>query len=109
MKLQISKKLSYTICILGWLAAAVSIAFLPDSIPISFTDGVPSKFSGSFSIFMWPLVQTIVVLLGENKKMLPEQIKNVFSESQYNWAVFGMILFVFLIELLIIYVACSGV
>ena len=55
MKLQISKKLSYTICILGWLAAAVSIAFLPDSIPISFTDGVPSKFSGSFSIFMWPL------------------------------------------------------
>lgn len=103
MKLQISKKLSYTICILGWLAAAVSIAFLPDSIPISFTDGVPSKFSGSFSIFMWPLVQTIVVLLGENKKMLPEQIKNVFSESQYNWAVFGMNCFVLVIEMLVIY------
>ena len=49
------------------------------------------------------------MLLGTNKNMLPRQLGELLTDRQYNWAVFGMILFVFLIELLIIYVACSGV
>lgn len=109
MKMKNSIKLSWIVCGLGWVIAIISLAFLPDAIPTKFSDGVPGNFSDKYSIFLWPLIQVIVMLLGTNKNMLPRQLGELLTDRQYNWAVFGMILFVFLIELLIIYVACSGV
>lgn len=103
MKKEISKKLSWIICGLGWLTAIISIFFLPDIIPMHFSDGVPGNFSNKVSIFLWPLVQLIVILLGSNREMLPGQLEELLNDTQYNWAIFGMVLFVFLIELLIIY------
>lgn len=45
----------------------------------------------------------------ENGKMLPNQLEKLLSDTQYNWAIFGMVLFVFLIELLIVYVIFTAV
>lgn len=45
----------------------------------------------------------------ENSKMLPEQLEKLLSDIQYNWAIFGMVFFVFLIELLIVYVVFAAV
>lgn len=109
MKKQISKKLTWIICGLGWLTAVISIFFLPDTIPMHFSDGVPGNYSSKFSIFLWPLVQMIVIFLGENRKMLPSRLEELLSDTQYNWAIFGMVLFVFLIELLIVYVVFAAV
>lgn len=52
MKKEISKKLSWIICGLGWLTAIISIFFLPDIIPMHFSDGVPGNFSNKVSIFL---------------------------------------------------------
>ena len=51
----------------------------------------------------------IIIFLGENRKMLPNQLEKLLSETQYNWSIFGMVLFVFLIELLIVYVVFAAV
>ena len=109
MKTQISKKLSWIICGLGWMMAIISIFFLPDMIPIHFSDGVPGNYSSKFSIFLWPLIQMIIIFFGENRKMLPSQLEKLLSETQYNWSIFGIVLFVFLIELLIVYVVFAAV
>ncbi len=52
MKKEISKKLSWIICGLGWLTAIISIFFLPDTIPTHFSGGVPGNFSNKVSIFL---------------------------------------------------------
>ena len=36
-------------------------------------------------------------------------VNELGSDTQYNWAIFGMVLFVFLIELLIVYVIFTAV
>ena len=87
----------------------ISIFFLPDTIPTHFSDGAPGNYSSKFSIFLWPLIQMIIIFLGENRKMLPSQLEKLLSETQYNWAIFGMVLFVFFIELLIVYVVFAAV
>lgn len=109
MKTQISKKLFWIICGLGWMMAIISIFFLPDTIPTHFTEGVPDNYSSKFSIFLWPVIQMIIIFLGENRKMLPDQLEKLLSDTQYNWAIFGMVLFVFLIELLIVYAVFATV
>ncbi|HIT66789.1 MAG TPA: DUF1648 domain-containing protein [Candidatus Merdisoma merdipullorum] len=50
METQISKKLSWIICGLGWLMAIIGMFFLPDMIPAHFSDGVPGNYSSKFSI-----------------------------------------------------------
>lgn len=71
MKMQNSIKLSWIVCGLGWVIAIISLAFLPDAIPTKFSDGVPGNFSDKYSIFLWPLIQVIVMLLGANKTCCP--------------------------------------
>ena len=109
MKPKISKKLTWIICGLGWMMAIISIFFLPDTIPTHFSDGVPGNYSSKFSIFLWPLIQMIIIVFVKNRKMLPNQLEKLLSDTQYNWAIFGMVLFVFLIELLIVYVIFTAV
>ena len=40
---------------------------------------------------------------------MTNQLEKLLSETQYNWSIFGMVLFVFLIELLIGYVVFAAV
>lgn len=89
--------------------AIISILFLPDTIPTHFSEGIPGNYSNKFSIFLWPLIQMIIIVIGGNRKMLPNQLEKLLSDIQYNWAIFGMVLFVFLIELLIVYVIFATV
>lgn len=109
MRREKSKKLSWMICTLGWLAAIISFSFLPDVIPTNFSDGVPGNFSYKSSIFLWPLGQSVIILLGAAKKMLPGQLEELITDEQYNRVIFGIVLFVFFIELLIVYVVFSKV
>lgn len=107
MKIQNSKKMAWFICVLGWMVAIISFSFLPDIIPTNFSDGIPGNYSNRLSIFLWPIGQGIVILLGENKKMLPRQLEELITDTQYNWVIFGIVLFIFVIELLIVYVTFS--
>ena len=95
-------------CILGWILAAAVFAFLPKQIPIRFTDGVPSAAAGRETVFLWPLIQMIVLLLGRNRSMLPDALGRLLSDSQYESTVCGISVFVFALEALMIFASFAG-
>ncbi|HJB94295.1 MAG TPA: DUF1648 domain-containing protein [Candidatus Mediterraneibacter intestinigallinarum] len=102
------RKAGWIFCILGWILAAAVFAFLPKQIPIRFTDGVPSAVAGRETVFLWPLIQMIVLLLGRKRSMLPDALGRLLSDSQYEWAVCGLSVFVFALEALMIFASFAG-
>lgn len=93
------------LCVLGWVAALASLPVLPDAIPVHFGSGIPNRLAGKGSIFLWPLVQLAVAFLGQRGTMLPRELKALLTHSQYHWAIWGILAFVLLLELVIILAA----
>ena len=102
------RKAGWLVCVLGWVLAGISFRFLPEQIPIRFTDGAPSAAAGRESVFLWPLIQIIVILFGRNRNMLPGALESLLTDSQYEWAVCGITGFVLLIEALVILAVLYG-
>ena len=42
------------------------------------------------------------MISGSNRNMLPDQLNQLLNDSKYSWAVFGILVFTLLLELLII-------
>lgn len=108
MNRQISKKLSFVVCILGLAAAVISFPSLPEEIPFHFSDGAPGNYMSKNFIFLIPLLQFFILISGSNRNMLPEQLNRLLSDSEYSWTVFGILVFTLLLELLIIAVVLTG-
>ena len=68
----------------------------------------PSAAAGRESVFLWPLIQIIVILFGRNRNMLPGALGSLLTDSQYEWAVCGITGFVLLIEALVILAVLYG-
>lgn len=102
MNRQISKKLSLAVCLLGLAAAVISFPFLPKEIPFHFSDGAPGNYMSKYFIFLIPILQFFIMISGSNRNMLPDQLNQLLNDSEYSWAVFGILVFTLLLELLII-------
>lgn len=48
------------------------------------------------------LPQFFIMISGSNRNMLPDQLNQLLNDSKYSWAVFGILVFTLLLELLII-------
>ena len=55
-----SRKIAWGICIVGCLAAVISLLFLPDLIPMHFSNGVADDFSGKIQIFLFPVLEVFI-------------------------------------------------
>ena len=102
-----SRKIAWGICIVGCLAAIVSLFFLPDLIPMHFSNGVADDFSGKIQIFLFPALEVFIAwLTGKEKvKYVLTHSKAFWSDVQYNWMINGVLGFVLVTEFWVIYMA----
>lgn len=102
-----SRKIAWGICIVGCLAAVISLLFLPDLIPMHFSNGVADDFSGKIQIFLFPVLEVFIAwLTGREKvKYVLTNSKAFWSDVQYNWMINGVLGFVLFTEFWVIYMA----
>ena len=101
-----TRKFTWMICGIGCFIALISIFFLPDSIPIHFTnDGIADNYVGKIQIFLFPIIQILIVFLtGREKiKYCLTHSKTPLTDTQYNWIVDGVLLVVIVAEVQSIY------
>ena len=92
MRILNSRKIAWGICIVGCLAAVISLLFLPDLIPMHFSNGVADDF--------------IAWLTGREKvKYVLTHSKAFWSDVQYNWIINGVLGFVLFTEFWVLYMA----
>lgn len=63
MQLIGSRKLTWGICGIGILLAIVSVLFLPQIIPVHFTNGIADDFGNKVEIFLFPILLLIITFL----------------------------------------------
>ena len=95
-----SRKIAWGICIVGCLAAVISLLFLPDLIPMHFSNGVADDVSGKIEIFLFPALEG-----REKVKYVLIHSKAFWSDVQYNWMINGVLGFVLFTEFWVIYMA----
>ena len=101
-----TRKFTWMICGIGCFIALISIFFLPDSIPIHFTnDGIADNYVGKIQIFLFPIIQILIVFLtGREKiKYFLTHSKTPLTDTQYNWIVDGVLLLVIVAEAQVVY------
>ena len=105
MRKRTYKLLSWIIVFAGFGIAILCFPCLPDRIPMHFSSGVPDNFSPKSAIFLWPLVQLFVFMLGNLKAILPGELRTLLTDSQYRWGILGILLFILVLEILILTVS----
>ncbi|MDO4313759.1 MAG: DUF1648 domain-containing protein [Eubacteriales bacterium] len=105
MKLINSRKLSWIIFGIGCLVAVISIFFLPNIIPMHFSGGVADGFSDKIQIFIFPILQLILMLLSgrEKVKYFLTHTKTFLTDVQYNWMIDGVLFIILITEIYVIY------
>lgn len=93
---------SWIVCVISFFAAAIVFVFLPEIIPIHFTGGTPNEYVNKWSIFLFPLLQIVIVLVSDIKsvKYWYMNFKSGYakSEIQYYFIIFCAVLIIFLGE-----------
>ena len=92
-----SRKVSWIIFGITLLTAVVSLFFLPDIIPVHF--GI------LMGILLFPILQFFLLFLTGRKKVKDFMFRfarTPLNSIQYNWAVDGLLLFIFFVEIWII-------
>ena len=105
MKFISTRKFTWILCGIGCLLALVSVFFLPDVIPVHFSNGYPDDFGKKLEIFIFPIIELLIVFLtGQEKiKYLLMHSKTFLTDDQYNWRIDVVILFLIFAELQVIY------
>lgn len=105
MKVVSDRKLTWGICIIGVLLAAVSVFFLPETIPIHFANGMADEFGNKIKIFFAPaLLLIIAVLSGREKiKYYLTHSKTFKTDVQYNMMINGVLGLLLIVEIYVIY------
>lgn len=93
-------KKSWIMCAVSFLLAVISFAFLPDRIPTHFSGGTADGFSGRMGIFIFPLMQVIIIGISNLKavKYWSMNIKMPKTENQYFMIIFGIIVLIFAVQ-----------
>lgn len=105
MKFINTRKVTWVLCGIGFLLALISAFFLPNIIPVHFSSGIPDDYGGKIQIFLFPALQIIIAFLtGREKiKYCLTHSKMPLTDAQFNWMIDGVILFIMLAEIWIIY------
>ena len=105
MKFVGSRKLTWGICSLGILLALIGVFFLPQIIPMHFANGIPDGFGNKIEIFLFPILLLIITILtGKEKiKYILTHSKVFLTDTQYNLMTDGVLGFVLIAEIYIIY------
>ena len=116
-----SRKVSWIIFGITLLTAVVSLFFLPDIIPVHFGIlGTPDGWDYKMGILLFPILQFFLLFLTGRKKVKDFMFRfartplNSISETDlplgvffialdlFSWAVDGLLLFIFFVEIWII-------
>ncbi len=100
-----SRRLSWVITGAGMILTLIVFFFLPAQIPMHFTaSGIADDYSGRIQIFLFPILQLLIMLLtgGKKIKYCLTHSKMFLSDIQYNWIVSGLCLFIILGETLVL-------
>lgn len=106
MKFINTRKFTWVLCGIGFLFAFIGIIFLPDIIPVHFSaNGIADDYGGKIQIFLFPVLQIIIAFLtGREKiKYCLTHSKIPLTDTQFNWMIDGVILFIMFAEIEIIY------
>lgn len=105
MKLISTRKFTWTLCGIGFVIAAISIFFLPDIIPVHFSNGFADDYGEKIQIFLFPSLQALVAFLtGREKiKYCLMHSKTFLTDAQYNWMIDAVILLLVFAEIGVIY------
>lgn len=107
MKLAGSRQLTWIICGTGIALAIVSAFFLPQMIPVHFSNGIANDFGNKTEIFLFPVLALVITIItGKEKiKYFLTHSKTYWTESQYNLMVDGVLMFLLITEIYVIYAA----
>ena len=101
-----SRKVSWIIFGITLLTAVVSLFFLPDIIPVHFGIlGTPDGWDYKMGLLLFPILQFFLLFLTGRKKVKDFMFRfarTPLNSIQYNWAVDGLLLFIFFVEIWII-------
>lgn len=105
MKLINDRKFSWIIFGVGCVLTIIIFFFLPETIPMHFTEGIADDFSNRIEIFLFPLLQLVIMVLSANKsiKYLCTHSRRTLSNIQYNWIVNGLCILILVAEGQVIY------
>ena len=105
MKFVGSRKLTWGICSLGILLALIGVFFLPQIIPMHFANGIADDSGNKIEIFLFPILLLIITILtGKEKiKYILTHSKIFLTDTQYNLMTDGILGFVLIAEIYVIY------
>ena len=97
--------MTWGICSIGILLAIVSAFFLPQIIPVHFTNGIADDFGNKIEIFLYPILLLIITFLTgkENIKYFLTHSKTFLTDTQYNLLTDVVLGIVLIAEIYIIY------
>lgn len=100
-----TRKFTWLLCGIGCFIALISIFFLPDIIPVHFSNGVADDYGGKIEIFIFSAFQILVAFLTGRRKIkyFLTHSKTFWTDTQFNWIIDGVILFLIIAEIGIIY------
>ena len=105
MQLIGSRKLTWGICGIGILLAIVSVLFLPQIIPVHFTNGIADDFGNKVEIFLFPILLLIITFLTgkESIKYFLTHSKTFLTDIQYNLMIDSVLGIILIAESYVIY------
>lgn len=105
MKFVGSRKLAWGICSIGILLAVAGVFFLPQIIPVHFSNGIADGFGNKIEIFLFPVLLLIITILSGNEKVkyVLTHSKSFWTDTQYNLIIDGVLGIVLIAEIYVIY------
>ena len=104
MQLIGSRKLTWGICGIGILLAIVSVLFLPQIIPVHFTNGIADDFGNKVEIFLFPILLLIITFLTGKESIKYFLTHSTFlTDIQYNLMIDSVLGIVLIAESYVIY------
>lgn len=110
MKFICSRKMSWILCGISMIMAAVSIFFLPELIPVHFANYgnlIPDDFGNKTEIFLYPFLLFLITFLSgrEKIKYVLTHSKTYLSDMQYQCIINGVLGLLLVVESVVIYVS----
>lgn len=101
-------KILWMLVCISILIAVCAFAFLPEAIPVHMSAGEIDGYADRAWIFLFPFLQILLLVLSrlEAFKVWSMHYKSVTkTETQYNSIIFGVLLFLAVVEIVIILLA----
>lgn len=107
MKFIGSRKIAWGICGVGILLAVAGIFFLPQIIPMHFSNGIADGFGNKIEILLFPVLLLIITILSGNEKVkyVLTHSKTFWTDVQYNLIIDGVLGIVLIAEVYVMYVS----